>query len=110
MKGIMEIDRIYKELGSRLQAHRKAANLTQAVVAEGVGLNRTSISNIEKGRQRIPLHMLFAFSKVLGIPAVKLLPDEDILTEEEVVDKTLLERASLDKKGREWVKRVVSSS
>ena len=39
-----------------------------------VGLSRTSITNIECGRQPIQLHQLFLFASVLELSAVKLLP------------------------------------
>ena len=49
----MEIELIYKEFGKLLKKSRTAANLTQAGLAKRVGLSRTSITNIEKGRQHI---------------------------------------------------------
>lgn len=45
---------LYQKLGQHLRQKREAAKLTQAHVAEGVGVLRTSITNIEAGRQKAP--------------------------------------------------------
>jgi len=47
-----------------------------------VGLNRTSISNIEKGRQRLLVHQLPVLARVLATTTDDLLPvgpDTDVL-------------------------------
>lgn len=64
---------IYLKLGQRLQALRAVKGITQEEMAERVGLIRTSITNIEAGRQRILLHQLYLFAKVLKVNAFDLL-------------------------------------
>jgi transcriptional regulator with XRE-family HTH domain len=100
---------IYKEFGRRLRNLRQASNLTQDALAERIGLSRTSITNIEKGRQHIPLHVLFSLADVLGIPPVKLLPQKGDISTSSIIEKGLLEKASLGEEGQEWVKRIVAS-
>jgi transcriptional regulator with XRE-family HTH domain len=65
---------LYREFGEILRAHRKAAGLTQSEVAERVQLQRTSITNIEKGRQHVPLHQLFRLASAVGAEPADLLP------------------------------------
>jgi len=48
--------------------------MTQDRLATLVGLSRTSITNIEKGRQRVSLHQLYRISDALGISPDMLLP------------------------------------
>ncbi len=48
--------------------------LTQAELGGAVGLTRTSITNIERGRQRILVHTLFEIAAELGIEPRDLLP------------------------------------
>lgn len=55
---MMERDQFYIELGERLRAARVALGLTQAEVAEAAGISRTSLTNIECGRQRILVDQL----------------------------------------------------
>lgn len=71
--------RVYRVLGERLKQRREqfpssSGRLTQAKIAQLVGLKRTSITNIESGTQKIPLHVLFHLCEVLRIPVADVLP------------------------------------
>lgn len=54
---------------------RKQRDLSQTDLAQGVGLTRTSISNIENGRQHLPIHQLYRMAEVLKCTPHELLPD-----------------------------------
>jgi transcriptional regulator with XRE-family HTH domain len=80
--------RLYAALGLRLRRLREAEGgslrkLTQAALAKEVGLERTSITNIERGNQKVPLHVLYRICEVLHVPVSDLLPS---LTEAQAVD------------------------
>jgi transcriptional regulator with XRE-family HTH domain len=47
---------IYKMLGLRIRSTREALGWRQQELAEKIGLTRTSVVNIEAGRQRLLLH------------------------------------------------------
>jgi transcriptional regulator with XRE-family HTH domain len=64
----------YKLVGARIREHR-GKNLSQEALASAVGLTRTSISNIEKGRQKLLLHTLADIATALKIDTSKLLPE-----------------------------------
>jgi transcriptional regulator with XRE-family HTH domain len=64
----------YREFGDRLRRARMAKGVSQAAVAPGVGLSRTSVANIERGRQRLSLHLLMEFARVLEVEPCDLLP------------------------------------
>lgn len=66
---------IYKPFGRRLREARESAGLTQGQLAQAVGLSRTSITNIEYGRQGFPLHALYAFAESLSVEPSELLPE-----------------------------------
>lgn len=68
---------MYKEVGRLVRAHRIKQNLSQMDLARRVGHTRTSITNIEAGRQRLPLDLLFNFANVLGLEVRELLPPND---------------------------------
>lgn len=70
---------IYLDFGRRLKAARKSNKVTQNDLAERVGLSRTSITNIERGRQQVSLHVFLSLSKAVGIEPVRLLPDMGLL-------------------------------
>lgn len=71
---------LYQELGERIRKMREAGTsargrMTQAQLALQVGLERTSITNIEKGNQKVPLHVLFRICEVLKVPVTDALPE-----------------------------------
>jgi transcriptional regulator with XRE-family HTH domain len=64
----------YSEVGKRVRAARKARSMTQEGLASQVSLTRTSITNIEQGRQNFPLHMLAEIAAALNVLPAALLP------------------------------------
>src|SRR5438132_978141 len=72
--GISE-ERLYKIIGDRIRQGRKEQGLTQAELAQEMGFERTSITNIESGKQHPPLHLLYKLCAVLEMDIKSLLPD-----------------------------------
>ena len=68
------VNAFYAAVGSRIQARRKTAGLNQSELAIAVGLERTSLSNIESGHQRSSLHMFAMIAQVLGVGIADLMP------------------------------------
>lgn len=48
--------------------------MTQDQLGKAVGLTRTSVVNIEKGRQKVPLDTLYEIARALGTTVHSLLP------------------------------------
>jgi transcriptional regulator with XRE-family HTH domain len=63
----------YLLFGARIQQLREALGITQDELRKKVGLTRTSISNIEAGRQRVLLHDVDIFAKAFGITPKNLM-------------------------------------
>jgi transcriptional regulator with XRE-family HTH domain len=83
----------YVALGRQI-ARARQAKMTQDTLAQKVSLTRTSIINIEKGRQQVLVHALADIASALGVSITALLPPQDDVAH-------LLRDAS--KKGRAWV-------
>jgi transcriptional regulator with XRE-family HTH domain len=68
--------RVQALFGKRLKAARRAANppVEQSVLADALGITRTSVSNIENGRHRVALDQVYAAARVLQVPIDNLLP------------------------------------
>lgn len=69
--------RLYQAVGERIRKIRVSAGagaLTQAELAKLVGLERTSITNIEKGNQKVSLHTLFRICEALKVSVADTLP------------------------------------
>lgn len=60
MKAPINIEPIYLAVGARIKARRIALGLSQADVGNGMDppMQKSSITNIERGNQRIQLHTL----------------------------------------------------
>lgn len=75
-----------KEIGVRLAAIRKAKGLTQSELAAYLGLNRTTLTQIELGNRDITAVELRKCSDILGFSIDELLADE-FKMEEEILSK-----------------------
>ena len=65
----------YQRFGQNLHRARRVAGLSQADLGVAIKLTRTSISNIEKGRQKVLLHTFAEMLHVLNLQPGELLPD-----------------------------------
>src|SRR5260370_1721080 len=83
---------VYVETGQLIRETRKAQAITQGRLAEKVGLSRTSITNIEQGRQKLLLHTLAAIADALGVQLHRLLPKPNNM--KLPLEQTLPEKAS----------------
>jgi len=66
---------LYELFGQRVRKARKACKLTQEELASRVTMTRTSVTNIEKGRQKLLLHTLFDLAAALEVPVGHLIPE-----------------------------------
>lgn len=71
---IPQYDWIWLIIGSRIQLLRKEQGLTQEFLAAQVGLTRTSITNLESGKQRVNLETLYDIAEWLDVEIYDLLP------------------------------------
>jgi DNA-binding XRE family transcriptional regulator len=70
----MNEERLYSLIGERLKRVRVESGIPQSRLAAAIDHLRTSISNIEGGRQRAPLHILYELCYQLGIELTTILP------------------------------------
>src|SRR5467141_2115920 len=59
------VDMYYQIIGDRIALRRKQIQVTQEDLANTIGMTRVSISNIEAGRQRAPIHTLYTIAGAL---------------------------------------------
>lgn len=110
------MERFYKEFGRLLREFRDQAQLSQLDVSKRVGLSRTSITNIESGRQQVSLHLLYSLASAVGanpeslLPANKFaLPEEDTAIVPMKISKELA-KLELSETKQQWVERVLRKS
>lgn len=66
----MENSRLYSLVGSRISQRRLEMKITQADLAEAVGVSRPSLANMERGKQVIALHHLYRLVSALELSAI----------------------------------------
>lgn len=69
----MDVEAFLKELGQRIADLRKDAGLTQAQLAEKVGVSQQIIASYENGRRNFPVARLLELAEALGVQAGELL-------------------------------------
>jgi transcriptional regulator with XRE-family HTH domain len=74
MRDAAQLDEFYRKLGEGIRKTRKQRKLSQDVLAKLVGLTRTSLTNIECGRQHPPLHTLCDIVEQLKVEFSDLVP------------------------------------
>jgi DNA-binding XRE family transcriptional regulator len=96
----------YREFGKKLADARRAARITQEALAKSVGLSRTSIVNVEKGRQPVHLHVAAKMAASLEKNLSALLPKRRVLNAQDQAS----DLAKVSKHNRPWVERIITGS
>lgn len=82
-----EINALYRELGLRIAKIRKSQQLNQEDFGKQFNLSRTSVVNIEKGRQRPSIHLLYDIKRSFNIKIEDLIPDTFLSSEQDTQAK-----------------------
>lgn len=99
---------LYKLLGNQIKTRREELRINQIDLGLKAGIGRASISNIESGRQKPPLSVLYQICNALDIDIQVLLPTySDVQREIQNSKKTDLEdyfnKYNLDTKTQEQI-------
>jgi transcriptional regulator with XRE-family HTH domain len=68
----------YTILGNKIRLARKEKGVDQESLAKCLNLSRTSVINIEKGRQRPSIHQIWLMAYHLQFPILDLIPPPDL--------------------------------
>ena len=69
---------IYSRIGEAIRGRRESRGLTQAQLGKLTNLKRSTITNIECGRQGLLVHQLYVFAVALNTKPAELLPDAEV--------------------------------
>lgn len=83
----------YRQFGQLLAQVRRKKGMSQEFLADELGLSRTSITNIEKGRQPIQLHSLYRIARLLSVELKELLPSPQVLALQRPAEKLSVSRS-----------------
>jgi transcriptional regulator with XRE-family HTH domain len=89
---------LYRSIGEQIKTKRLAGSLNQEDLAGKVGLTRSSIAQIEAGKQAPSVFLLYKICDALNTDVFKVLPKDefDPLSAGRIIDKTQV-RELLDK-------------
>src|SRR5258707_15181482 len=68
------MEKVYREIGARIRSLRQTLKMTQAEVAERVGIDASFYGQVERGANIPSLRTLFAVAHVLRVEPASLLP------------------------------------
>ncbi len=105
---MMRQEDLYQAVGQGIRRIREERRLTQAELAELVSLSRTSITNIEQGRQKLLLHTLYDIAAALTVKPSDLLPSGRSTVEAESFEQHLPD--DLSNAEQEWIRMIVTGS
>lgn len=93
------------EFGATVRRLRERRSLTQAQLAARVGLGRTSVTNLERGKQNPPLSLLPELARALGVSASDLVSEASVSPA--AVDHSVLAGQVRDDNLRRWASQVI---
>jgi|SRR5690606_12469013 len=96
-----ETNYLYKLIGDKVRYYRTKAHFSQEELGRKVGKSRTSIVNIENGKQHPPIHLLIDLSRELNVSFYNLLEIEkldDYNNKGNILEKELLKIKSEEDK------------
>jgi transcriptional regulator with XRE-family HTH domain len=105
MTHIVDQDTFYSTIGQKIRERRSERGLTQAQLAKLLSLSRTSVTNIESGRQKLLVHTLVQIASVLNMEANALLPNVTT-SEKTITNEALLEELSAS--DRQFISQIVT--
>jgi len=73
-----KLSRLQQRVGVRIKAAREAAGLSQSHVAHQVGMTRSSIANLEAGRQDMSISRLALVAAAVNLNLAELIQPEDL--------------------------------
>jgi|GEM_PF-1321372 len=98
---------LYFILGQRIRDRREEMRYSQQQLAESVSqmyiLKRSSISNIERGKQQPPLHIIYEICRALKLDVQTILPTYSEIQQKVNVDnhsniETYIDKFNIDEK------------
>lgn len=103
----MDEVQLAKQVGRMIAARRQAASLTQAQVADRMGLTSDHVSRMERGLIVPTLGRLAQLSDILSVPIAALLEEASPLTVD-VTNEVYRALETLSDSDRIWVKNMLT--
>lgn len=90
-----DIEMFYNDLGDKIKVERLRQRISQEELASYLGLTRSSIINLEKGRHRPSIYQVLQISAMLNIEYTQLIPVALKINRNTTTNKQLKEKVQL---------------
>lgn len=104
---------LYQLVGEKIRKQRELQQITQEKMANAAGILRTTLSNIENGRQQPAIHILFSIASALQTDVFTLIPRIDeidkIIKSSELKFNEILDKHHISQKGQSEILEYISS-
>ena len=77
---------LYKKIGVTIRERRRQLGLTQEDLSSQLGISRASLANVETGRQRVLVHLIYDLAEKLDTNVETLLPAAEENKELKILD------------------------
>ena len=101
---------INKSFGGRLKEERDRASLTQDELAKRANIGRTTVANIERGRQSVSVPLLYRLASALGVAPESLLPQCVETSSSEADGSGSSDKSALSGRQNTWVNEILQES
>lgn len=98
--------KIQQAIGTLIKGRRAVVGMSQETLAAAIGLSRSSIANIECGRQKIGVSLLYLMAEVLQTTPHELLPPAQINPSGKGAELPLPK--NLPPAERDWIRTVLN--
>jgi transcriptional regulator with XRE-family HTH domain len=71
-----QFDGLWDEIGQRVKFIRQARKISVQEVADALNLTRSSVSNFESGRHKLPLEALLQIKNMLEVSLLDIVPED----------------------------------
>jgi transcriptional regulator with XRE-family HTH domain len=103
-----EIDDFYVTVGSKVRSMRINVGISQMMLAKRIGFTRSSVANLEAGRQRVALHLFVRIAHALGSDPCQLLPQDRTVSSSDVLRGVRKQLAHESDRSQEFVRGAVA--
>ena len=100
----------YKIIAQKIKSARKSANITQAELAEKIGVSTNAVAKLETNLMKASLKTLINITNVLNLDINQLIVDENIMRKDESSKDIFFENLiySLSKSDRDLIIHIIN--
>lgn len=98
---------VYEVIGRNIKRFRELNKFSQTDLGEKIGLTRSSIANIETGRQKVQIDTLYQIAMVLYVEIEQLLPKVNEVISNKDEDIQLEFFSGFEEDEQDWLRKVI---